>query len=363
MKRSTIYCLIFLALFSFGFKLSSDTDALSHIYLIGSTLIRTTPTVDIKLYDIADPADPRVLSTIPIEGNHDVAVRGSYMYADNGWDLVVYDISDRSNPKAVDTVVNTFNLYPRFLGEDMIFESGSSGCNSCTQENAVDAAPAANTGGATGKAGSLARFAIIGDRLYCLNYSQIAIYDISNPASPVARETFYAGREIETLFPANGLLFVGGTEGMYIYDVSQPGGLTQVSEFRHARSCDPVAVEGVRAYVTLRAGSPCGSQGDQLDILDVSTITSPTLLNTVPMSGPYGLAVRGDTLVVCDGNAGLKILNVADPARVVEIGRVSAIVPHDVILDGRLMIVTTDAGFYLYDVTEIASPRLYGHLQ
>ncbi len=362
MKRSTIYCLIFMALFSFGFKLSIDDEVISKIYLVGTTLIRTTPGSHITLYDIADPASPKVLGSIGMEGNHDVAVRGKYMYADNNRDLVVYDIADRSRPMAIDTVVNTFNNYPMFVSDNTVFyEGGASGCGGCGNE-VLDAPTLANTGG-TGKAGSMSRFAIVGQRLYCVNRTSIGIYDISNPAAPKMQEEFRIGWEVETIFPRGDTLFLGGTEGMYIYDISNPDVITPISAFRHGRACDPVVVEGNRAYVTLRAGSRCGSQGNQLDILDITDVANPTLINTVPMTGPYGLAASGSIVLVCDGSAGVRIMDVADPMQARQVGAITGITPYDIILDGRLLVVTAESGFYLYDAADIISPKLYGLLR
>ena len=363
MKRSTLYCLIFMALWAFGFKLSVDDDAIAKIYLVGTTLIRTTPGSHITLYDIADPASPRVLGSIGMEGNHDVAVQGRYMYADNNRDLVVYDIADRSRPTAIDTVTSTFSNYPMFVPNDVVFyEGGSSGCGGCMSED-LAAPVAANTTGGSGKAGSMSRFAIVGQRLYCVNRTSIGIYDISNPAAPKKQEEFHVGWEVETIFPRGDTLFLGGTEGMYCYDISNPDVIALISAFRHGRACDPVVVEGNRAYVTLRAGSRCGTQGNQLDILDITDVANPTLINTVPMTGPYGLAASGRIVLVCDGSAGVRIMDVDDPLQPRQIGSITGITPYDLILDGRLLVVTAESGFYLYDATDLTSPKLYGLLR
>ncbi|MEO6047433.1 MAG: hypothetical protein ABIQ57_08155 [Candidatus Kapaibacterium sp.] len=362
MKRSMLISLFSLIIFSFGFKLNlGETDSISKIYLIGSTLIRTTPGSDIRLYDIENPASPRQLSTITIADNHDVAVESHYMYADDGQNLTVYDIADKTKPVPVDTVVGTFDHYLVGMPVDNMPESGFSGCNSCgRQEETV--APTVLDGATSGQGGSLARFAIIDHYLYCVNTYNLTIYDISDPAKPVQSSVTNIGWDIETIFADGDRLFIGGQRGMYIFSITDRTHPTEISQFQHARSCDPVVVDGNRAYVTLRSGSACGSNGDQMDILDITNIENPVLIKTVNLSGPYGLAVRDSMAIVCDGVAGLKILDVHNPANVRQIGTVTGITPYDVILSGNLLIVTAESGFYLYDVSKLDKPVLYTKL-
>ncbi len=50
-------------------------------------------------------------------------------------------------------------------------------------------------------------------------------------------------------------MFLGSTNGMYIYDISAPDTPKYVSELQHVTSCDPVVVDDKYAYVTLRGGN------------------------------------------------------------------------------------------------------------
>lgn len=145
---------------------------------------------------------------------------------------------------------------------------------------------------------------------------------------------------------------------MYIYDISNPDVPVQVSQFVHARACDPVVVENDTAYVTLRDGTSCGAAEDQLDIIDVSNIEQPQLLKVVPLHNPFGLAVRSRLVFVCDGRAGLKILDTTNLDAIVEVGHVGNIYPYDVILQNELLFVTAQTGLYIYDVSDPAAPRL-----
>ncbi len=363
MRRSTLFCLLALLLFSVGYRVGTNGDGVSKIYLYGNTLIRTTPGTDITFYDLSNPKAPQLKGRIAITENSDVAVRDNFMYADNGYNLVVYNISDVGNPRAVDTVGSAFTTLPRMMPMDDVVITdvgGSSGCNTCSQETMVDAPVA--TGG-TGTGGSLARFTIVGDRLYCIDDYSLRVFDISDPARPRYKNTVAVAWAIETIFPYNGKLFIGGREGMYIYDAADPDRPAPLSQFEHARRCDPVVVEGDYAYVTLRSTGSCGGNSNQLDVISIADIRSPKLVTTVDLAGPYGLAVRDNHVLVCDGDAGVVILDVSDRAHPRRVGGINGIVAQDIIISGNLMIVTAKSGFFLYDIGDIEHPASCATLQ
>ncbi|MBS1910365.1 MAG: hypothetical protein JST22_00125 [Bacteroidetes bacterium] len=371
MKRSTLICLLFLAYCTFGYRLGVTSDDISKIYLTGSMLIRTTPGTGIRFYDLSRPTSPQARGSIALTQNSDVAVKGHYMYADNGLDLLVYDIADAGHPVMVDSIHYAFqSLGLNYVPVDTpIAESstGTSGCHACSQETPV-AAPSTGpmTSGGTGsrnQAGSMARFAVVGDYLYCIDDYSLRVFEIMDPARPRYKNRIEIGWQIETLFPYQDKLFIGGSDGMYIYSLARADSPEPLSEFHHARRCDPVVVDGKYAYVTLRSTGACGGNDNQLDILDVSDVTSPQLVNVVPMTGPFGLATRGGLVFVCDGPAGVAIVDAANPQKPVKVGGLTGITAHDIILGDNVMIVTAESGFFLYDLTDIRNPRPCGTLQ
>jgi hypothetical protein len=389
MKRSSILFLIVLAFFTFGYRLQTTSQGeISKIYLNGSLLIRSTPMQDIRLYDVANPTSPGLTSTIPLLGNHDVAVKSNYMYADNFQDLIVYDISNPKQALAVDTIHQVFSQYdfsgifdqggrtPQIDQTDFTPPSsefgGAHGCASgCASQSVSSDGSSSDTlwkrsidgNGTGGKAGSLARFAIVDNYLYCINDLSMTVYDISNPARPQYKNEINVGWDIETVFPYKNFLFMGGAQGMYVYNIGNRTNPVYYSEFSHARSCDPVVADGDYAYVTLRSGSPCGDTQDELGVINIGNVGNPYSVKTVPMSNPYGLTVRNNIVTVCDGTSGLKILNASDPNNIRWVGSISGITPYDVIQQGNLMVVTAESGFLLYDISNPAKPSLYSQLQ
>lgn len=373
MRRTTIFLLLAVAFFSFGYTQDyTSNDVISKIYLLDRTLIRATPGEGIHFYDISTPTLPREIGKIAMEGNNDVAVQGRYMYADRLQDLIVFDISNPATPIAVDTIGNVFSRRydggwvdddARIIEATSSSSGGFSGCNGCNQSETVVDAPSPQFSGrdaaTAGKAGSLTRFMIVGDYLYCLDGANILVFDIQDPARPRYRNAATINWGIETIFHSGNHLFIGAANGMYILSLDDPNKPTFISEFTHARTCDPVVVEGDRAYVTLRGGTPCGGFTNQMDILDISDIKNPKLLGSMPLTGPYGLTVRDGIAIICDGTAGVRVVDATNPNAPQQVGQITGIIPHDVIDSGNLLVVTAQDGYHLYDISDIRQPKRF----
>ena len=201
----------------------------------------------------------------------------------------------------------------------------------------------------TGKGGSLARFTIVDDYLYVLSGSDLQLFKIKEPTAPTVWKSVKIGWDIETIFPYEDKLFIGGQEGMYIYDNNNPANPVQLSRFSHVTSCDPVVVEGSYAYVTLRGGTRCGGWNNRLEIIDISNIYGPKLIADYPMDGPYGLGIDQGLLFICDGGAGLKLFNATDPFSLELIGHFPEIKTHDVILHRKVALLVGRENLYQYD--------------
>lgn len=193
----------------------------------------------------------------------------------------------------------------------------------------------------TGKGGSLARFAIVGNFMYAVSDWELKIYNISTPNAPKFVATQQVGWSIETMFAYGKNLFLGSRNGVYLYEIQSDGTVLKKSFYRHFNACDPVVAEGQFAYSTVRSGVDCRINDtiNELHILDVSDINNPKLLSKVKMTFPIGLGIDGDYLFVCD-KEGLRILTVADKKNPKEIQYLKNIDAVDVIvLDKHLLII------------------------
>jgi hypothetical protein len=214
----------------------------------------------------------------------------------------------------------------------------------------------------TGQGGSTARFAIVDQHLYALrgdtykDYKYIAaelqMFDLMDPAQPIPVGSVSMDFDVETLFAYKNYLFIGGQSGMYIYDNIDPANPQRVSQFVHARGCDPVVVQGDFAYVTLNGVGTCGGAQSVLDVVDIANVAQTKLLKTVPMQAPHGLAVAADRLYVCDGQAGLKTFDIAVPAEPKLLGALDQVNCNDLIHSDGRVIATGDKGLFQYDMRQ-----------
>ncbi|MDW8297336.1 MAG: hypothetical protein RMJ97_10700 [Raineya sp.] len=211
----------------------------------------------------------------------------------------------------------------------------------------------------TGKAGSLARFAIQGNRLYIVDKTSLITMDISNPSEPQQTHRTHIGFGIETIFPYQDKLFIGATDAMYIYDFTNPDRPELLSRYSHITACDPVVAQGNYAYVTLRSGAGmCPRPIDELHILDISNAKDPLLKKVIPMQNPHGLGISGNNLFVCEGNFGLKRFDISNPIEPQQIEFLQDIASFDVIPKNQLLVVVGKKGLYQYDFSQTPMQRL-----
>jgi len=337
----------------------------------------------IHMYNNTDPESPEYVGFISIPGNLDVSIKDDIMYADSYVDLLTIDVSDLKDPKFVTREEEVFNIYrfwetlgyfvytketqrtlelscddPNF-NEPWFWQGGNVFANeSLDFDSSLPTSINSGSGSSsiTGQGGSFARFSVLGDHLYVLNDSELKSFSIEDQNAPEQLSSVSVdwGR-IETLFPYGNYLFIGGTQGMYIYDRTNPDEPAFVSRFTHARACDPVVVQGNTAYVTLRNGSRCESFTNQLDIVDISNIENPQLQKTYDMTNPHGLAVVNDELYICDGDAGLRVFDKSDLNKIDDnqVDHINDINAYDIIpLSREHVIVVGDGGLYQYDSSD-----------
>jgi len=198
----------------------------------------------------------------------------------------------------------------------------------------------------SGKGGSLARFALVGDVLYTVDEYNLNVFSIEDPANPLFIKKISLGIGIETIFSHNSELFVGSNDGMYIYDIEVPLAPAQLSKYEHVVSCDPVVVDEQYAYVTLHGGSGrCWRSVNELQILDISDLRRPRLVNRYDMLEPKGLAIENKTLFLCD--SGLKVFDVSDVNKI-KLLKNFKIKAEDVIYNHGHLYVIGEKGLYQY---------------
>lgn len=343
----------------------------------------------VHIYNNKTPENPTHINFIAIPGNNDISIKDNVLFADNYIDLLTIDISDPSNPTLLNRLENVFpadNVDPikgflvDYVGEEvtekvecswqpdpswrLLEDSTDPSINGAANSNDNK-----DAGGNIGTAGSMARFSIVSNMLYVIDNEDMFLFNLNDAQLPVSTGQVNIGLGIETIYPYNNMLFIGANDGMYIYDNVTPENPRYVSKFEHFTACDPVVAEGDYAYVTLRSGNPCGfGWRDELQVVDISDLSNPFLVNQYRMSEPKGLAIDGETLYLCDGFDGIKTYDVSEIQQTEENGNFfgnenelellnhESIDAYDVILipDTDILMVVGEDGLYQYDRSETA---------
>lgn len=231
---------------------------------------------------------------------------------------------------------------------------------SATLVIAVQCEKASVASATTGSGGSTARFAIYGNYLYTVDKSNLKVFNITNDANPVLKNTVPVGFDIETIYPFKDKLFIGSTSMVYIFSVENPESPTQLSTAispEVIRRCDPVVAKDTVAYATLRTNGPCGGKQSILAAYDIRDITNPVQKGVYPVSEPYGLGYSDSALYVCD-RYGMYVFNIEKAfnpqlRKVVNDGWFLDVIPYN-----NTLICQMQDGLNLYDITSCMNPTL-----
>jgi hypothetical protein len=183
------------------------------------------------------------------------------------------------------------------------------------------------------------------DYLYTVSTNDLKVFGLQNADQPQQLNTVSVGWGIETIYPFKDQLFIGSNTGMFIYSVQNPAVPQKTGSFNHAFACDPVIADDTHAYVTLRTGTTCrAANANQLDVINITNLQSPSLLKTYPLTNPHGLSKDGNLLFVCDGKDGLRVYDASAPANLTLIKQFKGFEAYDVIAwNGNALVVTKTA--------------------
>ncbi len=214
----------------------------------------------------------------------------------------------------------------------------------------------ANSANSVGTGGSLAKFIIVGNYLYIADVTAVKVYDISNNGAPAEKEPVPAAWGIETIFSYDNNLFLGASNGMYVYSLADPSKPALIGQAQHFRSCDPVVANDSFAFVTLRGNERCGPAVDGLYTYNIQDVTNPVLLYTLEMSTPSGLALNGKLVYVCRQDNGMSIVDVTNASNPMIKKTLTDAVFEDVIVYDKLLICYVSTGLRLYDISTPENP-------
>ena len=345
----------------------------------------------IHVVDLSDPTNPDLKAFIEVPGNVDMAIRNDLLYAESYVDLLVIDISNPEQPVLSTRVEDLFeyiippydydypldeidqkkgvitaydikkitrevydNPYPWPIYWDYRMEASFASDGM--------AGPNTNT---YGVGGSMARFITYDDYLYALESSwKLKSINIADTDNLVVEKELSLWGNVETLFISDDYLYVGTSNGMHILDLVNPAAPNFLSSYTHITACDPVVVEGDRAFVTLRSGNTCGGTQDLLELIDISNKYEPKRLSSFTMTEPYGLGIDNGILFVCEGEYGLKVYDATYENSITShlIAAFPGINAYDVIPMENFLFMIGEDGFYIYDYSDLNNISILGSL-
>jgi hypothetical protein len=348
----------------------------------------------VHVYDVSDPKNPQNKGFIEIPGNIDMAIKDNILYADSYVDLVSIDVSNFAGIKEVGRVQKVFpytlpkynvklplakldetkgvvtgweerpvrqELEQRYYPTYYRYESLS--MDKTYASNGGVTGSSGVTGATYGVGGSMARFGLYKDFLYIVDQYQLYTFKLNSASDAKLLQTTSVGWNVETIFITDNHLFLGTQNGMIVQSLEVPERPSQKGTFSHMTACDPVVIKGDLAFVTLKGGTTCRGTLNQLDVVQMSnSYTKFSLLKSYPMFGPQGLGIDDDLLFICDGDAGLKIYNAADPLTITQhlIASFPSINAYDVIPMNDYLFMIGEKGFMLYDYTNIQNIKQIG---
>ncbi len=293
-----------------------------------------------------------------IESGYYYATRfdGNTLYVGSFGSLSVYDISDMANPMRIGFLYipgACWEIEPR--GDYLYcsirdYAHGSGGWVEII--NVSNPELPASVGTIVGPVGR--SIAIDGDFLYADCGSQVCVYEITVPGSPVLRGACPSSIPSE-IDARDGIVYVarfGG--GLQVIDATDPDDPVEIALLPTGFGAQDVVVSGPYALLTNLFTPDPG-----LYVVDVSTPSSPLVVSRTPVNLPTEVTTEG-SLVFVMSDYTLKTYDASAPDLLVEL---SSYQPCGTWNAGRLAVqgarlaVDTDAGLCILDVSNPAAPQ------
>jgi hypothetical protein len=315
---------------------------------------------DLVVVDLADPSAPVIAARLRLAGGLGLELQGSLAYVAAGTaGLQVVSVADPLAPSLLGTVNTPGTAYAVTVSNGYAYVADDGTLR------VVDV----RTPSRPALAGSLAvpatALRLNGTRLHVIGGTLHRIVDVSTPGAPVVMgsASAYGAQGVDAdgaiAYLASPEVDAGrGTGGLYAIDVSSPSAPRSLTNVFAGFDNTGVALAGSLAVVT---GNALG-----LRVLDAATPAAPRVLGTLPGT-MSGVALGGRyayVLLVVAGNPShteLAVVDLASPSTPTLRGRAVLGGGLGVTLAGTLAYVAAgDAGVQIVDVANPDAPRVVG---
>lgn len=195
-----------------------------------------------------------------------------------------------------------------------------------------------------------------GKKLYVADAGNFRIIDMSDPASPLLVGTYTYNRSYYFHFSIDGIIaYIPTLEGLDAVDISDPSNPRFISRLQ----LNAMLMDVHNNVLYARDSYPCGRYGECYTtyIYDVSDTSHPVLRKTYDN---YAEVVFNDLLTIITAPDGIHLLDVQDPAYIVEraVYAGSAFSPH---LVGTTVYFQSDRRFHGLDLSDPSQPKTRGN--
>ena len=188
---------------------------------------------------------------------------------------------------------------------------------------------------------------LVGATAYVASGNGFAIVDISTPAAPQLLGQAFTGQTSSVQVIGNLAYTTSASQGLAIVDIRNPTNPGVRSAFSVPGFAEGLAVAGTHAYVTYNLNNSTENRSG-LAIFDVSDTAAPKLLADLrlPVNAAQ-VTLVGDLLYVAVGT-GVRVIDVADPARPIDRGGVTGFPASQTVVSGATLYATGgDAGLFI----------------
>lgn len=353
----------------------------------------------LRVVDLQDEAHPVEVGAF--EGPDyatSVMIRGQFAYvADGDHGLVVVDISNPLQPSAVVTA-DTPGTALRVLVHDNV-------AYVCDRDEGVRILDLTDPAlpiqvGQHNTPGYAQDAALSGSMLFVADgFAGLRVLDVSNPATPVAVGALDTGGDSKSVAVVGPIAFLAdGANGLRIVDVSNPASPVEVGAFETSgdtpANTSAVTASGAIVYVAdgdvgfkvLDVTNPeqplltdsyevpgfvqdvavkgplalLANDTQGLWVIDPGVLPATTVATLDTPGGNIGVVLDGDRAYLADGYAGIRIVDVTDPAAPTEVGAFDTQgFAWDVAIRNELAFVADgDYGLVVIDVADATAPRM-----
>ncbi len=300
----------------------------------------------LRIVDIHDPTEPRLVGSLDTSEAHALTVRDDYLYlADGERGIAIIDVSDPLNPEKIGSRKTSDACDLALRGDFAYVADGIKGFKVLDISNPRKPARIATVATQQALAVALAGdYAVLADA-----EAGLKIIDISNPRRPVIKASYETPFAVGITIKGSRAYVADKKKGLIALDISRP---------EQPREIWTSPTLGAR-HVYLNGGYAFVADGTAgLKVLDISDADNPTLFGSIRTSNAASVFVRGHHAYIADA-AGLLIVQAMLVGKSLQIAECA--------VDGRATRITIE-GPYAYiasheggvKVVDIADPAAVG---